>query len=259
MLIESAEPFLMPAGPTGCLLIHGYASTPREWRWMGTQLQRHGYTVLAPRLFGHATRPADLRRARAGDWLTCVEDGYHLLRATCRRVVAIGLSLGGALVLRAAAYLPFAGVIALSTPASIPPAPRLAWLEPLLAHLDLIAPLLPAVPKPPPLGYADPLAGRSHLTYPTFATRSLAHVARLVRRMRAGLGTLHMPVLLLHARQDPGVHPANARQLLAAIGSRRKELAWIDRSGHVIPLEPGRTQALARMLAFLSAIAEGDA
>ncbi len=44
---------------TGCLLLHGFTGTPKEMRMLGDSLASDGHTVLAPRLFGHATDPED--------------------------------------------------------------------------------------------------------------------------------------------------------------------------------------------------------
>ncbi|NTV37277.1 MAG: carboxylesterase, partial [Anaerolineaceae bacterium] len=55
--MSTAEPFLLPGGKVGCLLIHGFTGTPKEMRWWGEDLAGRGYTVLAPRLAGHATTP----------------------------------------------------------------------------------------------------------------------------------------------------------------------------------------------------------
>lgn len=56
-IIPTTEPFFFQGGRTGVLLLHGFTGTPKEVRWMGEDLQKHGYTVLGIRLHGHATHP----------------------------------------------------------------------------------------------------------------------------------------------------------------------------------------------------------
>ena len=80
LTMQTAEPFFISGGKTGCLLIHGFTGTPKEMRMLGDFLAAEGYTVLAPRLFGHATAPADMARARWADWVASVEDGMNLLK-----------------------------------------------------------------------------------------------------------------------------------------------------------------------------------
>ena len=54
------------------------------------------------------------------DWLTSVEDGFHLLSGHCEQVFLMGLSMGGVLSLIQAARLPVDGVVAMSTPYYFP-------------------------------------------------------------------------------------------------------------------------------------------
>jgi carboxylesterase len=66
-VIQRAEPFLIKGGEVGCLLIHGYTGTPNEMRPLAESLAADKVTVLAPRLFAHATHPDDMLRARWWD------------------------------------------------------------------------------------------------------------------------------------------------------------------------------------------------
>ena len=40
--------FLLPGGPTGILLLHGFTATTVEMRYLAEELHRRGYTVSAP-------------------------------------------------------------------------------------------------------------------------------------------------------------------------------------------------------------------
>ena len=128
-IIPTAEPFFFPGGPTGVLLVHGFTGAPKEMRWMGEYLAKQGYTVLGVRLAGHATQPADMLRVTWQDWLTSVEDGWHLLRGAADQVFVAGLSMGGTLALLLASQVEVAGVIAMSTPYEMSPDPRLRFIK----------------------------------------------------------------------------------------------------------------------------------
>ena len=120
-IIPSAEPFFFPGGSTGVLLVHGFTGAPKEMRWMGEYLAQKGFSVLGVRLAGHATQPEDILRVHWQDWLTSVEDGYHLLKGVASNIVIGGLSLGGVLSLIFASRFEVAGVIAMSTIFELPP------------------------------------------------------------------------------------------------------------------------------------------
>ena len=241
--MPGAEPFFLPGGRIGCLLIHGFTGTPKEMRWMGEDLNQRGYTILAPRLAGHATQPGDLPRTRWQDWLASVEDGWNLLRSVSDIQFLAGLSLGGVLALIGASYLPAAGVISLSAPHHLQPDPRLKFAR-------ALGWLLPAVQKGEP-DWHNPEAARDHAEYPAYPTRSIAELNDCLGYLRERLPLVKIPALVIHSRNDRGVLPDNAEAILAALGSADKQLYWVENSGHVIPREPDRHLAFQAAADFM--------
>jgi carboxylesterase len=230
MIIPTAEPFFFPGNRTGCLLIHGFTGTPKEMRWMGEYLASKGYSILGVRLTGHATQPEDMLRAHWQDWVTSVEDGYDLLKGVADQVFVVGLSMGGVLSLLFASQHQVSGVVAMSTPYALPNDPRMPFIQ-------VLSWLQPKMPKGPP-DWHDLEAAKDHIDYPYYPTRAIAELRDLLNEMRAALPKVSVPVLLIHSRQDPGVLPHNAEQILAQLGSQDKHLLWVENSGHVITREP---------------------
>lgn len=254
-LWSRGEPFFLPGtNGVGCLLVHGFTSAPQEMRGLGTYLADQGHSALAVRLPGHATRLSAMARSRWPDWLAAVEDGYHLLRGCAEEVVMLGLSMGGALALLASRRLRVAGVVAMSTPYEVPPQPRLRFLRHLLPTLKALSPLLPFVPKPPPLDYQDRTAAREHLSYPVLPMRSVIEIAELLAVLRAELPAVRAPVLVMHSRRDGGVSPLNAAALYRRLGSPHKQLHWIENSGHVMTVEPARHQVYVKAARFVEQV-----
>ena len=103
MIMEGAEPFFLPGGSTGVLLIHGFTGLPAELVMMGRYLQQRGCTVLGVRLAGHGTTVEDMSHMTAEDWLDSVRDGYAVLRGSCEHIFVAGHSMGGLLALLLAA------------------------------------------------------------------------------------------------------------------------------------------------------------
>jgi carboxylesterase len=246
MIIPTAEPFLFPGDDIGCLLIHGFTGTPKEMRWMGEYLSTQGHTVLGMRLAGHATSPEDILRTRWKDWVASVEDGYHLLATSTKHIFAIGLSMGGVLALLAGANLPLTGVVAMSTPYSLGKDPR-------LAHLRWLSILQPAVSKGAP-DWRNPEAGKDHIDYPYYPTRTLAELCDLLAELRPKLPQVHIPVMLFHSKLDAGVLPLNAEQIFNHLGTQDKTLHWVENSGHVITREPDRQQVFEMTEAFIQRV-----
>jgi carboxylesterase len=242
-IIPTAEPFFFPGGSIGILLVHGFTGTPKEMRTMGEYLASRGHTVLGIRLPGHATQPEDMLRMRWWDWLHAVEDGYHLLHSAGKRVFIMGLSLGGILTLTAAARLPAAGIVAMSTPYCLPDDPRLPFL-------GLLKWFLPQIPKGPS-DCRDLEMRQAHVDYPQNPTRGIIELRDLLEVMRQSLPEITAPALLVHSRCDEGVIPENMPKIYERLGSADKEMLWLEQSGHVVTRDLDRERVFAAAEAFV--------
>lgn len=243
LLIPTAEPFFFPGGSTGVLLVHGFTGTPKEMRWMGEYLAGQGHTVLGVRLAGHATRPADMVRMRWQDWLASVEDGWHLLNGVVQRIFLAGLSMGGALALLFASRYPVAGVVAMSTPYALPDDPRLRFIK-------VLRWVTPRVPKGPS-DWRNLEAARDHVDYPAYPARAIAELRDLLAAMRAALPEVRTPVLLVHSRDDAGIDPRNMQLIYDHLGSRDKEMFFVQDCGHVVTREPERDRIFQETERFI--------
>jgi carboxylesterase len=256
--ISTAEPFLFPGDRTGILLTHGFTGAPKEMRWMGEYLHGRGYTVLGIRLAGHATRPEDMIRSRWQDWLLSVEDGYNLLRSCTDRIFLAGLSMGGILSLTFAGQMasqeagqPLRGVIAMSTPYALPDDPRLKYVK-LLSKLQ---PYLPKNDAEPGSGWFGD-AWRQHVSYPQNPVRAIGELVQLVGAMQQVLPQVTAPVLLVHSRDDDYVIMDSMPRIYEQLGSRDKQILWIEGSGHVITEEPQREVVFRAAAEFIARLGQ---
>jgi carboxylesterase len=232
MIIPTAEPFFFTGNRTGCLLVHGFTGAPKEMRWMGEDLSKRGYTILGARLAGHATCIDDMVHLKWQDWLASVEDGFCLLRGCTDKVFVIGLSMGGILSLLFSSQHPVNGVVTMSVPYALPNDPRLPFL-------NLLSGFVHTVAKGEP-DWRNPEAAKDHVEYPFFPTKGLIQLRDLLSEMRAALPKVQAPALIIHSKRDGSVPTSDAKKIFASLGSRNKELMWVENSGHVIPREPDR-------------------
>jgi carboxylesterase len=250
LIVPGAEPFFLPGGPIGCLLLHGFTSMPEEMRWLGDDLAQRGHTVLGIRLAGHATRPQDLARTRWTDWLVSVEEGLSILSGVAEQVFILGLSMGGNVALLAAAHYPMAGTVAMSTPypgfsrRSVALLRLSQWIRPVLRKGGV---------EPHPT-----LGPRREAGYPAYAelpTRILLELAGLQAEMRDALGSVRVPVLLIHSRDDAAVLPESMPQIYQALGTEDKEMLWLEGFDHAVVRDPKRAEAFVAIAAFLERVA----
>jgi carboxylesterase len=254
-IIATAEPFFFPGegdnAKTGCLVTHGFTGTPKEVRWLGEYLNRQGYTVCGVRLNGHATKPEDMIRSRWQDWLLSIEDGYNLLRSCTEQVFLLGLSMGGMLSLTMASRLPVRGVVAMSTPYDLPSTLIPFWA---IRFLSQFKPYL-RKGKVPGSGWFDPVAYKQHVAYPLNPIRSGVELKTLINEMHAALPKVHMPVLLIHSRDDDYVVRDSMEKIHAALGSVDKQMLWVEGGGHVITEEPTRETVFKAAADFIKRVA----
>ncbi len=245
LIIPGGEPYFARGGPDGCLILHGFTASPQEVRPLAEHLARQDYTVLAPRLPGHATSMADLNRASSRDWQAAVEDSYHLLRRQCSRIVVMGLSTGGALALRAAAQFPVAGVVGMSTLIDMPTQGA--------RYAGLVGRLIPYFRKGQSY-WMDPARAAGRIAYPAFPVLASGQLYRLLRELEPLLPQVVAPVLLIHSRSDPFILPENMARIHSQLGTSDKTMVWLERSGHIITQDGEREIAFAHVDAFLKRI-----
>jgi carboxylesterase len=246
-IVPGSEPFYIPGGATGCILMHGFSAMPEEMRGLGEFLSVQGHTVLGLRLAGHATHPSDLKRTRWTDWLLDVEGGLALLKDACERIVLIGQSMGGMIALAAAGRYNVQAVVAMSTPYGISPAAKFSDRIRLL--------LFPTIDKrvkrfPPghPLHQCREL---DYPAYPEFPSHILGELGKLAAAMAACLPQVRVPVLLIHSKDDKSVPFECMGKIYAELGTAQKEMLGLEGMDHSLVCDPKREvvfQAVERFL-----------
>lgn len=264
MTLPTPQPFFLPGGPTGCLLIHGFAGTPAEMRGLGAHLAAQGHTVLGVRLAGHTGSPEDLAATRWHDWLASAETGFQDLRAHCARVVVVGFSMGGALALLLARRRQFERLALLATPLRLQGDWRLQFLPLARYFVPWYYPLEQA-------NFTDPFLQQrireflpdADLTNPTtqqairrsikISVGAIAELQHALHRAAASLPHITLPSLIMHGCNDEVAHPQNATDIMHRLGSTTKELVWWESTSHqLLVVGPHRQAIYERVAAFVT-------
>ena len=251
-LMAGANPYFRRGGPLGCLVVHGFASSPGEVRWLAAFLADAGFTTLAPRLPGHGTDPRDLRHVLRRDWITALLDAYSVLRAQCEQVVLVGHSMGGLLSLRLSLETDVAGVAVLASPVRFES--RLIhyarWLKYVLPYTDQTdrGPLGDIV-RAEQARRGEPALGR--IRYDRWATAAVAQVYALSQEVDALLPQIRAPLMLVYSEGDETAPPTNGEHIYSRVGSTDKTLITLKSSGHNLPVDIERDTTFARTLEFV--------
>lgn len=246
LTLSTAEPFFLPGGKIGCLVIHGFTGTPKEMRWLAEYLNKKGFTVLGIRLAAHATKPEDMLRVRWWDWVASVEDGLNILSGCTKDQFVLGLSMGGILSLITAAHYKVKGAVAVSTPYSLPADPRLRFIK--LLHW-----FMPKVSKGES-DFRNKAAERIHVDYPYYPTRSIIQLVDLVREMHDSIPRIKVPILLAQSHGDHGIPHDSMDTIYNSLKTKDKTKLWVEDSGHVVIREPDREIVFKASVDFIRRI-----
>lgn len=250
-LMPGADPFFRRGGPVGCLVVHGFASSPGEVRWLAQHLAEAGFTTLAPRLPGHGTHPHDLRRVRRADWLAALFDAYALLRGQCERVVVAGHSMGGLLSLRLSLDVEVAGVAVLASPVQFNSSliHYARWLKYVLRDTDQTDRSgLDGIVREEQARRGEAVIGR--VRYDRWATAAVAELYALSQEVDALLPQIRAPLLLVYSEGDHTAPPANGERIHARAASSGPPPTVLQRSGHNLPVDVEREAVFGLVTEF---------
>ena len=201
------------------LCVHGLTGTPYEVRPPAEALAAAGFYCEGPLLPGHGTSFRELFGLPRKAWVAAVVSAYDAL----------------------AERRPVAGLVVLAVPLELAWLVRRAvpWLHRIIRHL----------PKTPAI--RDVEARLRHPGYDRMPLGAVDQLLRLAREVRAGLGEITAPVQLIFSRLDPTVPALNAELLQRELGPGERELLWLERSGHVLPVDFEQALVADRVVAFL--------
>ena len=210
-VIPGAESFYIKGNDIGILISHGFNGTPQSVRYIGEELAKYGYTVMAPRLKGHGTHVYDMEKSTYKDWLESLEKGYFELKKRCKSIFVIGQSMGGTLSLwLAKKYKDIKGIITINPALSLP------------AFENLKGKSYPQfIEEGEPDIKAETV---SEITYDRVPIRSIHELQKLMELTPSILSEIKCPILGMKSISDHVVPHKNTDFILNTIGSKQKEL-----------------------------------
>jgi len=237
-----------PAGKHRRLIfcVHGFPSTPADFRKLVAAADARGWDLAAPLLPGCGTDPKDLLVTEWSQYLALVRDEWARLRPRYDSACLFGTSLGGSLALalaqetcaaRETGENPALAPAAIATAGS--PAVLNAWLRyglvlnPLVYLARSLGALVPslgaALPHPDRAGEDGDGDWKGYLgMYP----RQTYTMQMGLNAMTRGLGRVTCPALVCHARGDRMVDFRNAGIILEGLGSSDIEAYVANMDGY---------------------------
>ena len=238
---KECEPFYLQGNEIGCLLIHGYSSSPFEMRYIGEKLHQLGYTISSPLLDGHGIRPDKLLDVTWYDWFITAKNALIDLRKKCNKIFVIGSSMGGTIVLHLAAHYEVNGVIAL--------APGL-YLQNKFAGLARGMGLFKRFHfrKSAP-DIKNPVETHAYQRMPI---KTVIELLDMFEHVKMDLPDIYAPVLILHAKNDHVIDGKSAEYIYRHISSKTKRIFELQESYHIITLDIEKEKVFLETANFIA-------
>lgn len=206
------------------VLVHGFTGVPAHFRPLARYLHGHGYTVIAPRLAGHGTSPADMATTSGDDWIRSAEEALEAAMPHHESVHLVGLSMGGLISILIGAGERAATISTINAPITF--RDRRILLTPFLHRLR---PMVHWPEEAPP--DLDPDVADLWRTYRSHPTRAAADLLSISRRAHRVAAAVTSPTLVIQSLVDETVDPRSGRQLAEAFGGDSR-LLWLEHSIH---------------------------
>lgn len=228
--MPQCQPFDLPGGEHGVLLIHGFTGSAAHMRLIGEELNAKGFTVKGINLPGHATHMMDMANYRWTDWLDAAKSAFVELKEKCKYVSVGGLSMGGVLTLLLAEQMDVTAAAPISAPTAVQnkllglAGPASVFIKTIMWGSD---------------GHRAKLMDMNyHYGYQGFPTRSGADLNKLMRMARMNLHAITCPILVVQSHADETIAPESAETIMDGVSSEKKGVLWLEMVPHVCTISP---------------------
>lgn len=226
----------------GCLVIHGFTSTPAELRELSENIRDNkGYTVLGVRLKGHGTTVEEMEQCSYMDWINSALEGLEKLKETCDKIYVIGHSMGGVIALYIAENYSVDKVVALS--------PALINKGKAADFVFIIKHFIKYTSWPPedrPEEEAKYLLG-----YDKVPLCSVDQLNKMAKKVRNELKKVNKPILIVYSHKDNAVHEKSIEMIQNNVSTKDVQTVFLNECRHNITIECEKHKVFDVVLKFI--------
>jgi carboxylesterase len=264
--------FFFKGGNKAVLLIHGITGTPSEMRYLGSCLDKGGYTAFCNTLPKHCNTLNELKKVTWQEIADACTEDLMRLKQEFSQVFVAGLSMGALMGVHLACKFPseVSGVIAL--------APTLfydgwanykgkfllnfVWHIPFLRNAIDVRESWPYGLKDENLRnkidsfYKNAKASQFYekvflFGSPFFPIACLYQAHLFAQVVKKELSRVEKPILIIHAREDDMTSPKNAQYIYDNIASQKKYFVLLEDSYHMITIDKEKDRVAQETVEFL--------
>ncbi len=251
-MLKGAEPiFINKNSDIGILMIHGFTSTPNEFKEMSAYFSNKGYTVYAPLIAGHGTEADDLLKTTYVDWMASAEAAYDYLKQYSKKIIIVGNSFGANLGfwLIEKYHNEVLGIVTLDAPIFL----KNHFLA--MLRLNSYGLFKKYYRKSARVYETDYIDGMDEVTYPIIPIKSLREFLRFIKQETIPhLKSITVPILITHAKADPVIHSNSALYIYDHVSSPIKKIHWFITNSHGFTVEGKRIEVFHTIFNFIEEI-----
>ena len=248
MKLTMPKPFTFESGKRAVLLLHGFTGNAADVRMLGRYLEKRGYTCHAPHYKGHGVPPEELVHTGPEDWWQDVMNGYHFLKNSGHKEIAVaGLSLGGVFSLKLGYTVPIKGIVPMCAPMYIKS--EQVMYEGVLEY---------AREFKKREGKSEEQIELEMNEFKKTPMNTLKALQELIADVRENVDTIFAPTFVVQARHDKMINTESANIIYENIMSPIKQIKWYEESGHVITLDKERDKLHEDVYDFLESLVWHD-
>ena len=208
------------------ILQHGYNGYPYDMYGLAKRVNAEGYTVVVPRLPGHATCTADFRATNWRQWLNHVRNVYLDISSEFESVTMAGLSMGGTLTLLMAEEFSPDKIILL--------APAVAARKKLVYFTPFLRFLIPVMKREwvPKENEPEQRLVMAREYWSHYYSAQLSGMVKLMRMAVKRLSAVECPVYVMLSEADDSI-PVTAGDIIAGGVKGRFQKHILKKSPHV--------------------------
>jgi len=246
-IMKGAESFFYKKGKTGALLIHGFTSTPSEFKDLSKTLTKQNITVFAPLLPGHGTSPERLSVAKYYQWIEKVDESIKTLAKECNNIYLIGNSMGSNLALISAnKNKKIRGIIALGTP---------IYFKRHTVSMHILLPILKRIKLFQKKRYRNikyiKKINKGRTSYDSIPLRSMKELLKIIKLSKQNLKKINKPTLVMQTKNDLIIDEESGNYIIKNINSKNKQLKIVPESYHVFILDKHKEIAEKEIINFI--------
>ncbi|MGV8142098.1 MAG: alpha/beta hydrolase [Candidatus Pacearchaeota archaeon] len=248
-IVAEAQPFFkdVVGSKKVALMLHGFTSSPKEFRDLTEFLAKRKISSYVPLLPGHGTSPERLSVVKYYQWIEFVEEQVALLAQDYDEIYIIGNSFGGNLALLCSQISSkIKGVVTLGTPIYFTRDKLSRYvLFPIARRIKIFQ------DKKYPSTGAKKLMTNKAWSYQSVPMRSLSQLLKIVTLTKKSLSKVTKPLLVMQVLGDHLISSESADFIITKSKSGAKRVVTIPQSYHMFLIGKHSSKVHEEILHFI--------